>query len=710
MSTLEPTESGQGEREPSAAEPPREPAPLPEAAPAVPVPDAVDPVQALEPVPPPPTPTAEQPRAPELPSPAPRPSLEASATTVSRFFEACGLLFAVGASVGLMAWTLWNWSSMQLHVQTNKLDFGDRRFMFLAMGLSGLFAPLLTWLTAFRGRRTSVASFHQTALRLLPLVVSGLVPLLFAWPLWQGRELAGLTFIACTALALERAVRTSLSLAPAPLGHARVASASWAPLVAVVLGAVGYAVFFSIYTLRNHYRFATSAYDLGIENNLVWNAAHLNGPLFKTSPLGGPDSVHSGYHQTFISYLIALPYRLWPTPQFMLVLQAVVIAAGSLPLFVWLKGRVDPWLAALVAFAYLLYPPLHGSNLYDFHYQPFGPFFLVTTLVLFERGRLGWAVVMALLTVSVREDMSLLLGVIGAFLVLTRQRVAAGLILCVVCGVIFVVQKLIIMPSFLNGFPAYVNQYQGLVAHGEPISYGNVLKTVFTNPGYTFGSIVEQAKLVYALQVFVPLVFLPLRSPLGWLLCLPGLFFTLLSTQYPPLVMISFQYTAYWSMFVFLAVGWVLFKAEPARRTSMAAALVLATLATSVNFGALFRPDGARGAYDVHRFSLTEADHRRHADVYALIEQIPADARVAASERLNPHVSSRKNAYTLRGSAFDADYLLFELAVLGPNERDAVRPLLTKNEIGVVDARGGFWLLKRGADPARNGELAPYFQ
>jgi uncharacterized membrane protein len=643
-----------------------------------------------------------------------RRTFEQRATTFTLFLEAVGLLAGIGASVALMVWTVWNWKSGLFHAETNKLDFGERRFMFLAMGLSGLGAPLLTWLIAFRRRRTTVAALHDTALRLTPLLVAGLVPLLFAWPVWHGREIAGLTLMLGTALALERALRTSLDRAPTshapprPLTPWRATSSQWGPLVAVLLGAIGYAVFFSIFTLRNHYRFATSAYDLGIENNLVWNAAHFNGPLFKTSPLGGPDSVHSGYHQTFISYLIGLPYRLWHTPQFMLVLQAVVIAAGALPLFVWLRRRVEPWIAAVVALAYLLYPPLHGSNLYDFHYQPFGPFFLLTTLCLFEAGRWRWAILMALLTVSVREDMSLLLGVIAAFLVLTRQRVGPGLLLGAVCGAIFVVQKLIIMPRFLGGFPAYVNQYQGLVAHGEPVSYGNVLKTVFTNPGYTFISLIEQPKLIYALQVMVPLVFLPLRSPLGWLLCFPGLFFTLLSTQYPPLVMISYQYTAYWSMFVFLAVGWVLFKAERARRVPMVAALALATLATTVNFGAIVRPDGARGAYDVHRFSLTESDHRRHADAYALIAQLPPDAKVAASERLNPHVSSRKNAYTLRGTAWDAEYLLFELSAMGPNERDAVRPLVTKNEVGVIDARGGFWLLKRGADPARNGELTPF--
>jgi hypothetical protein len=33
-----------------------------------------------------------------------------------------------------------------------------------------------------------------------------------------------------------------------------------------------------------------------------------------------------------------------------------------------------------VAVCYLLYPPLHGANLYDFHYLTFAPFFLWLTL------------------------------------------------------------------------------------------------------------------------------------------------------------------------------------------------------------------------------------------------------------------------------------------------------------------------------------------
>jgi uncharacterized membrane protein len=645
--------------------------------------------------------------APPLPPPPPPPPWPERA---SKLLEALGLFFAIGASTGLLFWTLINWAVVPIQATTNRLDVTERLAMFVTMGLSAALFTAVASVYLLRIRRVGHDGLHRTALRLSPLLIAGLVPLCFHWGVWAGRELEGLLLILVTSLGLERALRTALDgwegAAPSVLDRIP----RWAPLAVVASAAAAYAVFFAVFTIRNHYRFATSAYDLGIENNLVWNAAHLNGPLFKTSPLGGPTSTHFGFHQTFISYLIAIPYRLWPTPQALLALQAAVIGLAAVPLFLWLKKRLSPWLAALVTLAYLFYPPLHGSNLYDFHYQPFGPLFLFTTLLCFEAGRWRWAALLSVLTMSVREDMSLMLAVLGAFLVLSRQRILPGLILTAVCGVVFVVQKLIIMPTGLNGFPAYVNQYQGLVAPGDQVTYGSVLKTVFTNPGFTFLSLMDQPRLVYALHIFVPLVLLPLRRPLGWLLCLPGMFFTLLATQYPPLLSIHFQYTAYWSMFVFLAVGWVLAHSIAPRRAAAAAALALATAATTINYGGWVRPEGVRGAWDEHHFNLTEQDHRRHADAYALINRIPPDAKVAASERLNPHVSSRQEAYTLRGTAFDADYMLFEQSALRGDERDALRPLAQRKEVGVVETRGGFWLLKRGADPARNEELLAVLQ
>ena len=80
------------------------------------------------------------------------------------------------------------------------------------------------------------------------------------------------------------------------------------------------------------------------------------------------------------------------------------------------------------------------------------------------------------------------------------------------------------------------------------------MRTVLGNPFYTLETLLERAKLLFLLQFFVPLAFLPLRRPIVLLLIVPGFFFTLLSTGYQPLIEISFQYTFFWTVFLFIGL------------------------------------------------------------------------------------------------------------------------------------------------------------
>ncbi|MBX7098954.1 MAG: DUF2079 domain-containing protein, partial [Myxococcaceae bacterium] len=576
------------------------------------------------------------------------------------------------------------------------------------------------WAAALPAQGERLATLRRAASRLSPWAAVSFSPLLLNWSLWPGRELTALLLILGAGLLMERAWAAAVAAGPVVLplrlsatfdrALSALARQPVLPMLLVLAGALFYSVFFTLFMWHTHYRTGTSAYDLGIENNLVWNAAHLNGPIFKTSPLGGPTATHVGYHETFISYLLAPFYRLWPTPEALLCLQATLIAFATVPLHLWARAKIGAWPSVLVCFAYLLSPAVHGANLYDFHYQPLAPFFIFWVLLFMEQARWRWAILWVVLTLAVREDMSLMLAVVGGYLIFTRTQVRAGLILAGICLVIFVVQKNIIMPSFLNGFPAYINQYEGLLPEGDK-GFGGVIKTVIGNPTFTLTSLLEQQKLVYGLQIFAPLVLLPLRRWVGLWLCLPGFFFTLLSTKYPPLLMISFQYTAYWSMFVFLASAYVMSQAkEPAQKRGMLAGLGLATLFSTVCFGAIWQQNTAHGAWDQARFVLNDEDKRRHDDLYEAIAHIPPDAKVAASERLNPHVSSRADAYTLRGTIFDAEYVLFETPWIGGIERDAVRPHLESKEYGVHFEKGNFWVLKRGADPARNEEVLRFLR
>jgi hypothetical protein len=83
------------------------------------------------------------------------------------------------------------------------------------------------------------------------------------------------------------------------------------------------------------------------------------------------------------------------------------------------------------------------------------------------------------------------------------------------------------------------------------------------------------------------------------------------------------------------------------------------------------------------------------------IEMIPARAGVSASSSLNPHVSQRERLYLFPDTE-GADYIFLDVTATPhpidvPSLEWRVRELLQSGEWGVVAAKDGYLLLKRGA-------------
>jgi hypothetical protein len=189
----------------------------------------------------------------------------------------------------------------------------------------------------------------------------------------------------------------------------------------------------------------------------------------------------------------------------------------------------------------------------------------------------------------------------------------------------------------------------------------------------------------------------------------------LLSTDYPPVVSIGYQYTAFWTPFVFVAATLALredsFAAQggtPANvtRGAWAACFALLTLLCSYQYGAIFQQRTASGGvYRPFPFTTTEADlerRRQRADVLAVL---PPEARVAASENVAPHVSNRSTAYTMREGVLDADFVVLELSPRAGEEIVIAQELLRSSHFGVVAMNQGFALLQRGAPSTLNQRL-----
>jgi uncharacterized membrane protein len=406
-------------------------------------------------------------------------------------------------------------------------------------------------------------------------------------------------------------------------------------------------------------------------------------------------------------------YALCQRAETLLVIQAVLVAGAALPLFFYARRHVGAWTACLLAYVYLLYPPVHGANLYDFHYLPIGVFFLWLSLYALDSRRPILTVVAVLFTLSVREDVAAGLAIVGAYLLLTGQRPRAGLVVGAIGLGFFALMKLVVMPRVLGGESSFISLFHDLVPAGEN-SFGGVLKTAIGNPGYTLHTLIERDKLLYLLQIFTPLAFLPLRRPIGLLCCALGFLFTLLSTGYAPLIQTSFQYTADWTTYLFMAmVGNLVWISRPlavgdvkgpARRKAWLLTLVVSTLIGSYEFGAVFQRNTIRGGFGPYTFGTSPTDLEHRKAIHVILAEIPPRAKIVASEQLVPQVSNRADAYTLRVGTYDADYLLFSLPIYGDEQRNAF-PLLQGNSFGVVDVREPYVLARRGAPTLRNAAV-----
>ena len=139
---------------------------------------------------------------------------------------------------------------------------------------------------------------------------------------------------------------------------------------------LGYAGYFSYETILHHRSVLSSSFDLGLEDNLLWNLIH-GGSFMKMAPLCGPTCTHFGNHATLFAYFIAPFYALYQHAEALLVFQAVLVGFAALPLFLFAaRQHRAAGRPASVALAYLLeIRRFDGANLgVDSHYPPLGAF------------------------------------------------------------------------------------------------------------------------------------------------------------------------------------------------------------------------------------------------------------------------------------------------------------------------------------------------
>jgi len=466
----------------------------------------------------------------------------------------------------------------------------------------------------------------------------------------------------------------------------------------VVIAAAAYAAYTGFYTIRHHHLIATTAFDLGIYDNMIFNA--MKGHFFQAPVLYGPGKFNSlSGHAEYAVPLFALFYAIKPSAEALLVMQALAFGGAAIPLYLFARTMLGRLTSTLLSISYLMFAPLHGPQFYDFHWLPmcipmyFFLFYAIAT-------RKNWLTYsMIALLFALREDLAIGVACLGAFLFLTGARVRFGATLAFVSTVWFAINKFVIMPW--AGSWWFENLYSELFADGKA-SYANVIKTLVSNPFFALSTLVRGAKLTYLLHMLAPLVFLPVRR-LGFLLLfVPGAFLTLMTTGYAPTISIAFQYTSHWIPFLFGTSALTLHLLSRGRqgRLHVAAAitaLCVTMLSHSYSFGALLQHESFVGGFGRVQFEMSDSARARYEDLRRVVSHIPPDASVASTEYMSPHVSTRLQAYVFRYDVGPVDYIFLSDSEMSGDLRRMLTEKFRKTPYGLA-AKGQreFYLFKRG--------------
>jgi uncharacterized membrane protein len=468
-----------------------------------------------------------------------------------------------------------------------------------------------------------------------------------------------------------------------------------------------YILFFGTLTILKHDAFQTTAFDLGNVDQAVWNTRH--GRPFAMTNIEGLTN-RLGTHVEPILAPISLLYFLWSDPRALLLLQTVIVALGAWPVYQLAKlavGKVGNWgwrgdlLALVISLSYLLFPALQSANVFDFHAVTLAPTFFLFALYFLEMERWGCFALFALLTMSCKEDMPLLVAMLGLYALVVRRNWRAGLSTVAVAGAWFLVAIGWIMPHFdTQAVSPFSNRYAYL---GDgPVE---MAITLVTRPGLVLSHLFTAQNLAYLRDWLAPGALLSLLAPQVLALAAPTLAINLLSTEgamhqlegfhygapLAPIAMVSAAYGAAWLMRRFLR-----FRQLPL----LLAALVL-TATLLYHYGHGYTPLAAdfRGTWP----QVTTHDRLGQE----MARSIPSDASLAALPNPNPHASQRQQLYMIDRVAnglpapiHDADYVWLDVTngwPLHPNDLKSGAENLLAGNYGVDQARDGWLLFRRDA-------------
>lgn len=404
-------------------------------------------------------------------------------------------------------------------------------------------------------------------------------------------------------------------------------------------------LFVSVWTVSRVNSFCTPSFDFGIFSQMFYNMKESGLPV-TTVERDGLLS-HFDVHMSPIYYLMLPFYCIVPTPATLQVLQAAVITSAVIPL--WKIGKLHGLSGlqrTLLCALLLLYPAFSGGTGYDIHENCFLAPLVLWLLYGIDKKSTPITAVSALLTLLVKEDAAVYVGIIAVWLILrSALRRQKGEWWGLIAGAGMLVEALVYffaVTGYLaeNGDGVMTYRYNNFI-YDDSASLVTVIKAVLMSPMKAFFECVDSEKLKFIAQTMLPLLGLPLltRRFERYILLIPYVLINLMSDyRYQHDIMFQYTFGSTACLMYLAAVNLGDLRLCLQRVTALAAAV-----AVSIGFFAsLIVPVGIR----YPQYCVTYQAF--YDEVRAVLDTIPENASVTASTFYTTYLSQREVLYDVQ--------------------------------------------------------------
>jgi uncharacterized membrane protein len=404
------------------------------------------------------------------------------------------------------------------------------------------------------------------------------------------------------------------------------------PRVLLWTAVAAYAAGFSALSVLRHRAFSTGRFDLGNMVQAVWSTAH--GHPLQITGLRGDQVSRLGAHFDPILAAFAPLWLLWPSPDLLLVTQAVAVALGALPVY-WLARKHLGSERAGVGFAlaYLAYPPTQWLTLNEFHPVALACPLLLYAIWFLDEERLLPFALCAAVAATTKEEIALVVAGLGLWYAFAHHRRLAGAAIAVAGAAVALIAIELVIPHFNRaGTSSFFTRYSQVGS-----TPGGIVHTALTHPGRIVTTAFTGRGLGYLARLVLPLGGLVVLAPLMLLAALPELAVNLLSAATTQ-TSIRFHYTA--GLIPVLLAGAVFGAKRVDPRIPVASIVVVLCVVSNYLLGPVpvwrYFPGGEQ--QQAHAAEVSEHD-RIAARALRLI---PHGSVVSATNSLGAHLSARR--------------------------------------------------------------------